>query len=79
MSDLVVHQLAGAWGLPSISPFCLKLDLYLRMVGIPYRTVVDATTFRGPKGKLAWIEHDGRACHRGRCERIGQQYFAEPG
>lgn len=60
MSDLVVHQLAGAWGLPSISPFCLKLDLYLRMVGIPHRVVVDATPFRGPKGKLPWIEHDGR-------------------
>lgn len=24
MSELVVHQLPGAWGLPSISPFCLK-------------------------------------------------------
>lgn len=60
MSELVVHQLPGAWGLPSISPFCLKLDLYLRMADIPFRTVVDATPFRGPKGKLPWIEHDGR-------------------
>jgi glutathione S-transferase len=60
MSDLVVHQLPGAWGLPSISPFCLKLDLYLRMVGIPHQVVVDATPFRGPKGKLPWIEHDRR-------------------
>jgi glutathione S-transferase len=60
MSDVVVHQLPGAWGLPSISPFCLKLDLYLRMVGIPHQVVVDATPFRGPKGKLPWIEHDGR-------------------
>ena len=60
MSELVVHQLPGAWGLPSISPFCLKLDAYLRMAGIPFRTVVDATPFRGPKGKLPWIEHDGK-------------------
>lgn len=58
MSDLVVHQLPGAWGLPSISPFCLKLDLYLRIVDIPFQTVVDATPFRGPKGKLPWIEHE---------------------
>ena len=60
MTELVVHQLPGAWGLPSISPFCLKLETYLRMAGIPYRTVVDATPFRGPKGKLPWIEHDGQ-------------------
>lgn len=60
MSELVVHQLPGAWGLPSISPFCLKLDAYLRIVNIPFQTVVDATPFKGPKGKLPWIEHEGQ-------------------
>jgi glutathione S-transferase len=60
VSDLIVHQLPGAWGLPSISPFCLKLDIYLRIVDIPFQTVVDATPFRGPKGKLPWVEHEGK-------------------
>lgn len=60
LSDIVVHQLPGAWGLPSISPFCLKLDAYLRIAGIPFQAVVDATPFRGPKGKLPWIEHQGK-------------------
>lgn len=60
MSNLVVHQLPGAWGLPSISPFCLKLDAYLRLVGIPFEAIVDATPFKGPKGKLPFIEHDGK-------------------
>jgi len=60
MSELIVHQLPGAWGLPSISPFCLKLETYLRIVGLPFRSIVDATPFKGPKGKLPWIEHDGR-------------------
>lgn len=60
MSDLVVHQIPSAWGLPSVGPFCLKLETYLRMVEIPYRTVFDATPFRGPKGKLPWIEHEGQ-------------------
>ena len=32
MPNLIVHPLAGAWGLPSVSPFCLKLDAYLRLV-----------------------------------------------
>jgi len=59
-SELVVHQLPGAWGLSSISPFCLKLEVYLRLVGLPFRAVVDATPFGGPKRKLPWIEHDGK-------------------
>lgn len=45
MSGLIVHHLPGAWGLPSVSPFCLKLDTYLRMVGLPFDVVVDATTY----------------------------------
>ncbi len=60
MSELVVHQIPGGWGLSSIGPFCLKLEAYLRIVGVPYRVVVDATPFRGPKGKLPWIEHEGK-------------------
>jgi glutathione S-transferase len=60
MSDLIVHHLPAAWGLPSISPFCLKLEAYLRLAEIPHRTVIDGTPFRAPKGKLPYIEHDGR-------------------
>lgn len=67
MSELIVHQLPGAWGLPSISPFCLKLDAYLRLAGVPFRTIVDATPFKGPKGKLPFIEHEG--------QRIGDSNF----
>jgi glutathione S-transferase len=67
MSELVVHQIPGGWGLPSVGPFSLKLETYLRMVGIPYRSVADATPFRGPKRKLPWIEHEGR--------RIGDSGF----
>ena len=50
MSDLVVHVIPPAWGLPSIGPFCLKLEAHLRMIEVPYRSVVDATPFKGPKG-----------------------------
>jgi glutathione S-transferase len=60
MSELVVHHLPGAWGLPSVSPFCLKLDTYLRMVGIHFEVVIDATPFGAPKKKLPAIEHKGR-------------------
>jgi len=67
LSELIVHQIPSAWGLPSIGPFCLKLEAYLRIVDIPYRTVVDPTPFSAPKGKLPWIEHEG--------EKIGDSGF----
>lgn len=60
MSELVAYHLPGAWGLPSVSPFCLKLDAFLRLTGIPHKPVTTPTPFGGPKGKAPWIEHDGR-------------------
>jgi glutathione S-transferase len=61
MSDLIVHHLAGAWGVPSVSPFCLKLDAFLRMTGIPHKAVIAPTPFAAPKRKAPWIEHEGKA------------------
>jgi glutathione S-transferase len=66
-AGLVVHQIPSAWGLPTIGPFSLKLETYLRLVGIPYEVVFEATPFSGPKGKLPWIEHEG--------QRIGDSGF----
>jgi glutathione S-transferase len=60
MSELVAYHLPGAWGLPSVSPFCLKLDAYLRMTGIPHKAATAPTPFGGPKRKAPWIEHEGK-------------------
>ena len=60
MSNVIVHQIPSAWGLPTVGPFSLKLEAYLRIVGIPYEVVFDATPFSGPKRKLPWIEHEGK-------------------
>jgi glutathione S-transferase len=57
---LKVFHLPGAWGLISVSPFCLKLDAFLRMTGIDHESLTVAAPFRAPKGKAPWIEHDGR-------------------
>ncbi len=67
VSKLIVHQIPGGWGLPSVGPFSLKLETWLRIAGIPYEAVTDATPFKGPKRKLPWIEHEGR--------RIGDSGF----
>ncbi len=60
MTQLKAYHLPGAWGLVSVSPFCLKLDSFLRMAGIEHHSTTTAAPFRGPKKKAPWIEHDGR-------------------
>ncbi len=44
-----------AFGLPTFTPFGLKLILYLRMRSLPFRVVVEHDPGRAPKGKLPWI------------------------
>jgi glutathione S-transferase len=54
-----LYQFSPAWGLPNPSPFCMKVETYLRMVGLPYETINGALPFKAPKKKLPYIE-DGR-------------------
>lgn len=56
---ITLHQFSPAFGLPNASPFCLKLELYLCMTGLPYRNHYTADLPRAPKGKLPWIDDDG--------------------
>lgn len=55
---LTLFQTPPAWGLPNFSPFCLKIETYLRMVGIEYQVEI-ANVRKAPKGKVPWIEDDG--------------------
>jgi glutathione S-transferase len=55
---ITLYQPAGAWGLSSVSPFCVKLETWLKMAGIPYRVGV-ANPLKAPKGKMPYIELDG--------------------
>lgn len=57
MSSLIVHHLPGAWGLISVSPFCLKLDAFLKMTGIEHESVTANAPFGAPKGKAPWMKH----------------------
>ena len=59
LSTMKVFHLPGAWGLPTVSPFCLKLDAWLRMTGIQHESRTVATPFAGPKSKAPWIQIDG--------------------
>lgn len=54
-----LHKFGDAWGLPDGSPFCLKLESFLREAGIAYEVVPFdfRRSFRkAPKGKLPFIE-----------------------
>ena len=47
-----------AWGIPDLSPYVTSSDLYLRMVGQPYRLVLGDLA-KAPKGKLPYLEDGG--------------------
>lgn len=53
---VVFWQLPPCWGLPNASPFCLKLETWLRMAGLAYV----AKDIKGPpkskSGKIPYIE-----------------------
>ncbi len=50
-----------SWGLQA-SPFCLKMEFWLRLAGLPFETVAKFAPGRAPKGKYPFIvEGDGGA------------------
>jgi glutathione S-transferase len=56
-----LHQFPAHYGLPNASPFCMKVENYLRLAGIPYEVVDDFDMRKTPKGKMPYIEDAGRA------------------
>ncbi len=50
---IVVHFFQRGKTCPSISPFVLKLETYLRMANIKYEA--ETKNYVGPKGKVPWV------------------------
>ncbi|MBX3615971.1 glutathione S-transferase family protein [Nitrosomonas sp.] len=57
---LKLYQFKRTWSIPNLSPFCCKVETYLRMAGIPYE-LKPSLPFGAPKGKLPYIEDNGAA------------------
>ena len=57
---LELHQFARHWGLPNASPPCMKVESYLRLANIEYKTVVVGDPGKGPYGKAPWVIDDGK-------------------
>jgi len=53
---VILHQFGPGLHTPSISPFVLKLETFLRVAQIPYVNRFDRQM--GPKGKLPWIQYN---------------------
>lgn len=54
-----LFQFAPAFGLPNASPFCMKLETWLRMAGLPHELVNSGDVFKAPKRKLPYIDDGG--------------------
>jgi|SRR5581483_5395164 len=58
-----LYAAGSGWGVYNLSPFVLKVDCYLRMIGLPYelcsfRSLADFV--QAPKGKIPYIEDNGQ-------------------
>jgi glutathione S-transferase len=54
-----LFQFPRMFGIPNLSPFCCKLETWLRIANIPYEITDTPDPRRGPKGKLPFIEDAG--------------------
>lgn len=54
-----LFQFPAFWNLPNISPFCMKIETYLRMANLPYEVVAVQDPRKAPKQKLPYINDDG--------------------
>lgn len=55
-----LHQFPPCWNLPNASPFCMKLETFLKMTNLPYQVVNVMDPRKAPKGKLPFIEENGK-------------------
>ncbi|MBT8447103.1 MAG: glutathione S-transferase family protein [Gammaproteobacteria bacterium] len=58
---ITLHQFEMNFGPPNPSPFCVKVECMLRMLQLDYQANYHADMRKAPKGKLPYIEMDGKA------------------
>lgn len=58
-APIKLFQFPHMLGIPNLSPFCCKLETWLRITGILYQVVDTPHPRKAPKGKLPFIEDGG--------------------
>lgn len=56
---ITLFQFYRVWDLPNASPFCMKVETYLRMAKLPYENKFVNNPQKSPKRKLPHIKIDG--------------------
>lgn len=56
---ITLYSFGPGFGLPELSPYCLKTEVQLKMAGLAYRKQ-PAMPSQSPKGQLPFIDDDGR-------------------
>ncbi len=51
-----LYQVPPSFGLSSGSPFCTRIEVFLKLAGIAYESDTNADPRKSPKGKVPWIE-----------------------
>jgi glutathione S-transferase len=59
-APIKLFQFPRMLGVPNLSPFCCKLETWLRMTGVPYEVIDTSDPRTGPKAKVPFIEDAGR-------------------
>lgn len=55
---ITLHQYPPAFNLSSLSPFCIKVEFFLKVANLPYTVRHERNPRRGPKGKMPFIVKD---------------------
>lgn len=56
---IILHTMPRiGWGHLNPSPFCMKVEVWLRLAGVEYRAAPTLLAARAPRKKLPWIELD---------------------
>ncbi|MCG8543888.1 MAG: glutathione S-transferase family protein [Alphaproteobacteria bacterium] len=52
---ITLYQFPACWNVPNPSPYCMKVETYLRMADLPYRVSESTNPGAAPMGKLPYI------------------------
>ena len=55
---ITLYQYNPAFGLPNASPFCMKVEVFLKMAGLEYTTKTINDPSKAPNSKLPYITED---------------------